>query len=169
MLIAGAVICLLFEPVVLAMHSVAGLVFAALVGPHLWHRRAWIRVAARRARLRRRLPPGMRAAAAQAVLLAALVTVVTVSGLWDWLGTPTRIRVHALSSIALTVLLCWHGWTRRRLLRRHRAATATDGPSRQPPAARRPGDRQQRGQGAAGVADAGSSPGQPGRGAGWHR
>lgn len=119
LLIAAGVISLLFEPLAIAIHSIVGLIFVGTVGPHLWHRRAWIRAAASRIRQRRGMPPKMRWGAGQAVLLFVLVIIVTVSGLWDWLGTATKTRWHALSSLVLIAVVSWHAWTRRRwLLRR---------------------------------------------------
>jgi hypothetical protein len=142
LLIAGGVISLLFEPVAIAIHSMAGLIFVGTVGPHLWNRRAWILAAAGRVRRRRRMPPKMRWGALQALLLAALVIIVTVSGLWDWLAVPTRTRWHALSSVVLIAVVCWHAWTRRRWLLHRRLAGEASGPraaAAEPPAG--PGSR----------------------------
>jgi hypothetical protein len=139
LLIAGGVISLLFEPLAIAIHSIVGLIFVGAVGPHLWHRRAWIRAAATRIRQRRGMPPKMRWGAGQAVLLFVLVIIVTVSGLWDWLGTATKTRWHALSSLVLIAVIIWHAWVRRRWLVRRRPpgdASAT------PAAARQPGEPQ---------------------------
>ena len=121
LLIAGGCVSLILEPLSIALHSIAGLAFAALTGPHLWHRRTWIRATLRRLRQRRRLPAGTRRNLAQSVLLAALVLAVTVSGLWDWLDTRTHIRYHAISSVLLVAVALRHGWTRRsKLARRDR-------------------------------------------------
>ena len=101
MLIAAGVVSVLFEPTSIAIHSVVGLVFVGTVGPHLWNRRAWIRGTARRLWKRRRLTRVLRWNLAQAVVLLVLVVVMTVSGLWDWLVVPTKIRWHAISSVIL--------------------------------------------------------------------
>lgn len=128
LLIAGGVVSLVFEPLAIAIHSIVGLIFVGTVGPHLWNRRAWIRAAMDRIRQRRRMPPKMRWGAWQAALLFVLVIIVTVSGLWDWLGVPTKTRWHALSSIILIVVIVWHAWTRRRwLLHRRLAGRASAG------------------------------------------
>jgi hypothetical protein len=130
LLIAGGVISLVFEPLAIAIHSIVGLIFVGAVGPHLWHRRAWIRAAASRIRQRRGMPPKMRWGAWQAVLLFVLVVIVTVSGLWDWLGVPTKTRWHALSSLVLIAVVIRHAWTRRRwLLRRRLAGDASARPA----------------------------------------
>jgi hypothetical protein len=122
LLIAGGVVSLVFEPLAIAIHSIVGLVFIATIGPHLWHRRAWIRGISSRIRQRRRLSARLRWSAWQSVLLLVLAIVVTVSGLWDWLDVPTRIRWHALSGVILVGVVVRHAWTRRRwLVRRQRA------------------------------------------------
>jgi hypothetical protein len=123
-LIAGGVVSVIFEPVSIAIHSVIGLVFVGTVGPHLWHRRGWIRGTLRRLRERRRFSPRLRWSFGQSVFLAVLVLVVTVSGVWDWLDVPTRIRLHALSSVVLIVVVARHAWTRRGWLTRRRSAMA---------------------------------------------
>lgn len=125
LLAAAGIVSVLFEPASIAIHSIAGLVFAGAVGPHLWHRRAWIRGVARRLWQRRSLSRAMRWALSQAGLLAVLVAVVTASGLYDWLDARTRIRWHAISSIILIGVAARHAWTRRRWLTRVRG--------RQPP------------------------------------
>ena len=118
-LIAAGVVSVLFEPTSIAIHSVVGLVFVGTVGPHLWNRRAWIR--GRAGRLwRRRLTRVLRWNLAQAVVLLVLVVVMTVSGLWDWLAVPTKIRWHAISSVILIAVAVWHAWTRRDWLLRRR-------------------------------------------------
>ena len=120
-LLAGAgIVSVLLEPASIAIHSVIGLVFAGAVGPHLWHRRAWLRGAARRLWRRRSLPRAMRWALSQAGLLFLLVGVVTASGLYDWLDVRTRIRWHAISSVILIGVAARHAWTRRRWLTRVR-------------------------------------------------
>lgn len=119
-LAAAGIVSVLLEPASIALHSVIGLVFAGAVGPHLWHRRAWIRGVARRVRRRRSLSRAMRWALSQAGLLSALVVVVTASGLYDWLDTRTRIRWHAISSVLLIAVAARHAWTRRRWLLRDR-------------------------------------------------
>jgi hypothetical protein len=119
-LIAGGVVSVIFEPFSIAIHSVIGLAFVGTVGPHLWHRRDWIAGTVRRLRQRRRLSRRLRLSLSQSVVLAALVLVVTGSGLWDWLGVPTRIRVHAISSVILVAVVSWHAWTRRSWLTRRR-------------------------------------------------
>ena len=117
-LIAAAVISVALEPVSIAWHSVIGLVFAGFVGPHLWHRRAWIRGTLRRLWQRRSLPRALRWSLSQASLLLVLAVIVTASGLWDWLDGRTTIRWHAISSVILLAVLARHTWTRRgRLLR----------------------------------------------------
>jgi thiosulfate reductase cytochrome b subunit len=121
LLIAGGVVSLVFEPLAIALHSIVGLVFIAIIGPHLWNRRTWIRGTCRAIRHRRRLSARMRWSASQSVLLLVLAVVVTASGLWDWLDVPTTIRWHAISGFILTGVLVRHAWTRRRwLLRRQR-------------------------------------------------
>lgn len=115
-LLGIGIACVGYEPVSIAIHSVIGLIFAGAVGPHLWDRRAWIRGSWRRLRERRRLGAANRLAFWQGVLLAVLVVAVTLSGLWDWLAGPTRIRFHAISGVLLIGVLAWHTWTRRRAL-----------------------------------------------------
>jgi hypothetical protein len=139
LLIAGGVISLLFEPLAIAIHSIVGLIFVGAVGPHLWHRRAWIRAASSRIRQRCGMPPKMRWGAGQAVLLFVLVIIVTVSGLWDWLGVPTKTRWHALSSLVLIAVVSWHAWTRRRWLVRRRPPGDA---SARPAAANKPAEPQ---------------------------
>ena len=129
-LIAAGVVSVLFEPTSIAIHSVVGLVFVGTVGPHLWNRRAWIRGTARRL-WPPRLTRTLRLNLAQAVVLFILVVVVTVSGLWDWLDVPTKIRWHAISSVLLIAVAVWHAWTRRDWLLRRR-------PRARGPAPRRP-------------------------------
>jgi hypothetical protein len=126
-LIAAGVVSVLFEPVSIAIHSVVGLVFVAVVGPHLWNRRAWIRGTLRRLWSRRSLSRTVRWSLGQTGLLLALTLVVTASGLWDWLDARTRIRWHAISSVILIVVVIWHTWTRRGWLLRRRAASSATG------------------------------------------
>ncbi len=128
-LIAASVLSVLFEPVSIAVHSVIGLVFVGVVGPHLWNRRAWIRGTLRRLWSRRSLSRAVRWSVGQASLLLALTLVVTASGLWDWLDGRTRIRWHAISSVILIAVLIRHAWTRRGWLLRRRAARSAGDPS----------------------------------------
>ena len=121
-LIAGGVVSVIFEPFSIALHSIVGLAFAGTVGPHLWYRRTWIRGTLTRLRQRRRLSARLGWSLGQAVLLAVLVIVVTVSGLLDWMGAPTRINVHGIASLILIGVVARHAWTRRGwLTRRGRA------------------------------------------------
>ena len=121
LLIAGGIVSLVFEPLSIAIHSVVGLIFVGTIGPHLWHRRRWIAGALTLLRRPGRLSPALRWSLAQSSLLLALVVVVTVSGLYDWLDARTRIRWHAISSVILIVVVARHAWTRRQwLLRRRR-------------------------------------------------
>ena len=81
------------------------------------------------------MPPKMRWGAAQAVLLFVLVIVVTVSGLWYWLGGQTKISWHGLSSLVLIAVVSWHAWTRRRWLLHRRPpgdASARPAAAKQP-------------------------------------
>lgn len=126
-LIAGGVVSVIFEPLSIALHSIVGLAFVGIVGPHLWHRRDWIAGVARSVRRRRRLPRKVRLSLSQSVVLALLVLVVTGSGLWDWLAFPTRIRIHAISSVVLIGIVSWHAWTRRAWLTRRRSSTRLRG------------------------------------------
>jgi hypothetical protein len=124
LLITACVVSVLLEPVSIAIHSVIGLVFAGAVGPHLWHRRAWIRGTLRRAWQRRSLSRAVRWSLSQASVLLALTVFVTATGLWDWLEPRTRIAFHGLSSLVLIGFLIRHTWTRRRSLLRRRGAPA---------------------------------------------
>ena len=84
-LIVAGVLSVLFEWLSTAIHSVVGLVFVAVVGPHLWNRRAWIRGTLRRLRSRRSLPRALRWQPEPGRPAARVLTlVVTASGLWDW-------------------------------------------------------------------------------------
>jgi hypothetical protein len=143
-LIAAGVVSVLFEPTSIAIHSVVGLVFVGTVGPHLWNRRAWIRGTARRL-WPPRLTRTLRLNLAQAVVLFILVVVVTVSGLWDWLDVPTKIRWHAISSVLLIAVAVWHAWTRRDWLLRRRpraqhleSPRVSESPASESPAPGRP-------------------------------
>ena len=121
LLIAGGIVSLIFEPLSIAIHSVVGLVFVGMVGPHLWYRRRWIAGVLTRLRRPGRLSAALRCSLSQSSLLLALVMVVTMSGLYDWLDARTRIRWHAISSVILIVVVARHAWTRRQwLLRRRR-------------------------------------------------
>jgi hypothetical protein len=71
-----------------------------------------IRGTCRAIRHRRRLSARMRWSAWQSALLLVLAVIVTVSGLWDWLDLPTRIRWHAISGFILIGVLVRHAWTR---------------------------------------------------------
>jgi hypothetical protein len=71
---------------------------------------------------RRRLSARLGWSLGQAVLLALLVIVVTVSGLLDWLGAPVRIKVHGIASLILIGVVARHAWTRRGWLARRRTA-----------------------------------------------
>jgi hypothetical protein len=121
-LIAGGVVSVIFEPFSVALHSIIGLAFVGIVGPHLWHRRDWIAGVVRSLRHRRRLARRVRLSLSQTIVLALLVLVVTGSGLWDWLEFPTRIRIHAISSVVLIGIVSWHAWTRRAWLTRRRSS-----------------------------------------------
>ncbi len=128
LLIAACVVSVLLEPVSIAIHSVIGLVFAGAVGPHLWHRRAWIRGTIRRAGQRRSLSRAVRWSLSQASVLLALTVFVTATGLWDWLEPRTRIAFHGLSSLVLIGFLIRHTWTRRRSLLPYRGRWRATGP-----------------------------------------
>ena len=121
LLIAGGIVSVIFEPFSIAIHSVIGLIFAGTVGPHLWHRRGWIRGVFGRLRRRSRLAARLRWSLSQSFLLLLLVITVTASGLYDWLDARTKIRWHAISSVILIAVVARHAWTRRQwLLRRRR-------------------------------------------------
>jgi len=95
------------------------------VGPHLWHRRSWIRGTLSRLWQRRRLSVKLSWSLSQSLLLLALVITVTASGLYDWIDTRSRIRWHAISSVILIVVAARHAWTRRQwLLRRRRTGSS---------------------------------------------
>jgi hypothetical protein len=126
-LIAIGVTSVVFEPISIAIHSVVGLVFVAMVGPHLWDRRRWIRGTFARIRHRRQMPASRRWNLAQGLLLLLLAVAVTVSGLWDWLDVPTKIRYHAITGVILIGIATWHSWTRRRALVRWGSARRRPG------------------------------------------
>ena len=123
-LIAAGVLSVLFEPYSIAMHSIIGLVFFAIVGPHLWHRRTWIRGIFRRLRQQRRLAPKLRWSLLQSCFLLALAVFVTVSGLYDWLDPETRIPGHGLAGVILIAVAARHVWTRRKWLRRRQPGSS---------------------------------------------
>ncbi len=135
LLIAGGTVSLVFVPLSIAIHSIVGLMFAGMVGPHLWHRRRWIAGTLRRLRQRRRLPVRLRWSLGQSALLTVLVLVVTGSGLWDWLDARTRIRYHAISGVILAAVAARHGWTRRGWLTRRRSGVRPAGDPGRPGAA----------------------------------
>jgi hypothetical protein len=118
-LTATVVVSLVFEPLVLAIHIAVGLVFAVLAGTHLaQRRRVSANLAARLASARALTRPAGRMALADA-LLAGISVGMLISGFWDWFaGHPTRIRWHALTGVALAVLLLVHTVRRRSRLRR---------------------------------------------------
>jgi branched-subunit amino acid transport protein AzlD len=121
LLIVGGLVSVVFEPFSVGIHSIIGLIFAGTVGPHLWHRRSWIRGTLSRLLQRRRLSAKLRWSLSQAFLLLVLVVAMTVSGLYDWLDVRSRIRWHAISSIILIAVVARHAWTQRQwLLHRHR-------------------------------------------------
>ena len=117
-LLATATVSLVLEPL-LTLHVALGCAFVGFVVVHLVQRRRTTTA------LARRLPrvaawsrgPGRLALADG--LLAALTVAMFASGLYDWLaGHPTRIRWHALTGVALAVLLAVHTLRRRGRLRR---------------------------------------------------
>lgn len=118
-LIASVVVSLIFEPIILVIHIVVGLGFGLLVAAHLIQRRhVSANLAARLVKITGLARPAGRLALAD-TLLAALTVAMLVSGFWDWFaGHPTRIRWHALTGVALTVVLAVHTISRRSRLRR---------------------------------------------------
>lgn len=119
-LVGTTIVSLVVEPLILAIHIVLGLAFAVLAVAHLiQRRRVSARLLARLSRPGRTLAgPAGRLALADS-LLAAMTAGMLVSGFWDWLtGHPTRIRWHAITGVALTVLLVAHTVRRRSRLRR---------------------------------------------------
>ena len=111
------VVSLVFETV-LTIHIVVGLIFVGLVVAHLGQRR---RSSVRLVRRLRQVGtlhhrPGRLALAD--TLLALLTAAMLISGFWDWIGgQPTTIRWHALTGIALAVLVVAHTLRRRTRLR----------------------------------------------------
>ena len=163
-LIVIGVTSVVFEPISIAIHSVAGLIFVAIVGPHLWDRRRWIRGTFARIRQRRRMPAVRRWNLAQGLLLLLLAVAVTVSGLWDWLGVPTKIRYHAITGVVLIGVATWHAWTRRRALVRWGERLAAARPDQADPSGRTDSGRH------SGSGGADGSRGTGGAGAGrWRR
>jgi hypothetical protein len=125
LLISGGIVSVIFEPFSIAVHSIVGLVFVGTAGPHLWHRRTWIRGTLSRLWQRRLLSARLRWALSQSFLLLVLVLTATASGLYDWLDARSRIRWHAISSVILIVVAARHAWTRRQwLLRRRRGGSS---------------------------------------------
>jgi hypothetical protein len=120
-LIVTVCLSLAFEPVVLTIHIVIGLAFVGLAGIHLAQRRHTSIALARRLP-RPRLLSGRSGRLALADLLLLVITAAMfASGMWDWLtGHPTRIRWHALTGVALGVLLLLHTVRRRSRLRASR-------------------------------------------------
>jgi hypothetical protein len=118
-LIVTVAVSLVFEPLMLTIHIAVGLAFVVLAGMHLaQRRRVSASLLARLVRVRALGRPSGRLALADA-LLAAITVGMLISGWWDWLaGHPTRIRWHALTGVALAVLLLIHTVRRRSRLRR---------------------------------------------------
>lgn len=118
-LIGTLIVSLVFEPLVLAIHIMVGLVFAVLAGLHLaQRRRVSARLLARLARVRILARPSGRLALAD-MLLAVITAGMLVSGFWDWFaGRPTKIRWHAITGVVLAILLVAHTLRRRSRLRR---------------------------------------------------
>lgn len=118
-LIASVVISLIFEPIVLTIHVVVGLGFGVLVVAHLIQRRhVSANLATRLLRISSLARPAGRLALID-TLLAALTLAMLISGFWDWFaGHPTRIRWHAITGVALALLLVVHTIRRRSRLRR---------------------------------------------------
>jgi hypothetical protein len=118
-LIVTVTVSLVFEPLMLTIHIAVGLAFAVLTGMHLaQRRRVSASLLARLVRVRALGRPSGRLALADA-LMAAITVGMLISGWWDWLaGHPTRIRWHALTGVALAVLLLIHTVRRRSRLRR---------------------------------------------------
>ena len=117
-LMISGVVSMLFEPMVLLIHIVVGLAFAALVAMHVTQRR---HVSARLLRQFRRIRtlhrPRGRLAIADAAL-AALTVGMLVSGFWDWYaGHPTQTRWHALTGFVLIAFLVVHTLNRQNRLR----------------------------------------------------
>jgi len=124
-LIGALIASLAFEPLVLAIHIAAGLAFVVLAGLHLaQRRRISARLVAGLARVRILASPSGRLALAD-LLLAVITAGMLVSGFWDWsAGHPTKIRWHAITGVALAILLVAHTIRRRSRLRRSGGALA---------------------------------------------
>ena len=118
-LIGTLIVSLVLEPLVLAIHIAAGLTFTVLAGLHLaQRRRVSARLLARLTRVRILARPSGRLALGD-LLLAVITAGMLVSGFWDWFaGHPTRIRWHAITGVALAILLAAHTIRRRSRLRR---------------------------------------------------
>jgi protein-S-isoprenylcysteine O-methyltransferase Ste14 len=116
-LILTVITSLMFE-FVLTIHIVLGLVFSAFVVIHLvQRRRTTSRLAKRLLRLGRRSLSQSKQAVAD-LCLSLLSIAMLISGFWDWsIGHPTRIRWHALTGVALAVLLLCHTVRRWKRLR----------------------------------------------------
>jgi hypothetical protein len=117
-LILTVLTSLIFE-FVLTIHIVLGLVFAGLVVIHLLQRRHTSnRLAKSLLRLGDWSQSRWRLAVAD-LCLSLLSIAMLISGFWDWsIGHPTKIRWHALTGIALAVLLLSHTvrrWERLRI------------------------------------------------------
>lgn len=114
MTLIGTLVVSLAVEFVLTVHVVVGLIFVMLVALHLAQRR---RTAGRLLRrfwkpIRVLQKPG-RLAAADALLLVLTAAMLS-SGIADLtLGHPTKIRWHALTGIALAVMLTAHTLRRR--------------------------------------------------------
>jgi hypothetical protein len=116
-LLASVATSLIFEPMV-TLHIALGLLFVGLVIAHLAQRRRTTRRLLEALAARRPLSiPAVRLAWSDA-LLGLLTAVMLGSGLWDWLAGPTHIRWHAISGVALAVVLGVHTVRRRRRLTR---------------------------------------------------
>ncbi|MDQ2814317.1 MAG: hypothetical protein M3Z75_21230 [Actinomycetota bacterium] len=113
------IVSLVFEPLVLTIHIAVGLIFAVLVGVHLAQRhRVSVSLMARLVRVRALAQPAGRLALADA-LLAMITAGMLISGFWDWFTRhPTRIAWHALTGVALAILLLIHTVRRWSRLRR---------------------------------------------------
>ena len=116
-LIGTVLTSLWFEPI-LTLHVVLGIVFIGLCVAHLRQRRRVTVNLVKRLARPQTLPSTQGRLALADAALAALTTVMLVSGLWDWLaGHPTRIRWHAISGVLLAAFLLVHTLRRRNRLR----------------------------------------------------
>lgn len=116
-LIASVSASLVVEPVI-ALHVAFGFLFVGFVVVHLAQRRRTTGRLLQRLSSRLRLAsPSSRLAVSDAAL-AVVTAAMLVSGLWDWLEGPTRIRWHAISGVILTGYLAVHTVRRRRRLAR---------------------------------------------------